>query len=193
MFLLLTEPFSSCGPQTVLDLEGKAHTLAIGPKTIVLDDLPAIIKDVSEHGLRFACDTDNGNEVACSTEALGRAILGGEPSVTDVGSQLAQNLARWSLEQQLTARLHTLQDAIQVLLEEYERLQAGLFLPHPRLDPFTHQVLQTYKGTPESAQVISIVLSRPLEQIRALLAPAAASMHQLARPPYDEQMPLVLQ
>jgi len=160
------------------DLEGGLHSLTVEARTVLLDDTPADIVEVTAQHIRFA--TEHGT-VACAVDAFGQAVLGGNaPTLGDLGQQLGQNLARWYAETRLTERLRSVLLQVQGTLDEYERERPRLLLPQMRLDPYMARVLESYKGTEESAQAIALVLDRPLEQIRALLGPAAVAMRALA-------------
>ena len=162
----------------VSDLEGGLHSLTVEARTVLLDDTAADIVEVTAQQISFA--TEQGT-IACTVDAFGQAVLGeNAPTPGDLGQQLGQNLARWYAETCLIERLRSVLREVQGTLDEYERERPGLLLPQMRLDPYVAKVLESYKGTEESAQAIALVLDRPLEQIRALLAPAASIMRALA-------------
>ena len=162
----------------VSDLEGGIYSLTVEARTVLLDDTAADIVEITAQQISFA--TEQGT-IACTVDAFGQAVLGeNAPTPGDLGQQLGQNLARWYAETRLIEYLRSILLQVQGRLDEYERERPDLLLPQMRLDPYMARVLESYKGTEESAQAIALVLDRPLEQIRALLAPAASIMRALA-------------
>jgi hypothetical protein len=185
------QPFQHLFPtsqfaRSVIDLAGAVYTLEISSDSLLLNGEETAIAVVDEESIHFSCAQ---GRVTFSLEALGQAFVGENiaPTLADIGGQLAQNLMRWSLERQTIARLRELEQAIHSLLETYTYQQAQLFLPKRCLDPFVGQVLQRYTGTPESEAAIAMILGWPLDQIRALLAPAALVLREINQSVIDRK------
>ncbi|MGH2496531.1 MAG: hypothetical protein ACRDIV_17675 [Ktedonobacteraceae bacterium] len=162
------------------DHEGGSHVMTVEARALCLDGDPADIVAIAAQQISFA--TKDGT-IACPVDAFGEALLGGNtPTSADLGQQLGQNLARWYAQTRLVERLRAALREVQATLDEYEQERPELLLPQMRLDPYMVRVLESYKGTEESAQAIALVLDRPIEQIRAMLAQAAVAMRALVGP-----------
>jgi len=162
--------------------DGESHlrTIALYATALLVDDQPARIVGVNAQSITLRLDQAT---ITCASEAFWHALFGeAEPTASEAGMLLAQNVARWIAAQEQDGNLRHLLEHALSHLDRVAGLEA-LCLPARRLDPFTERVLASYDGTSESAGAISRVLGLSHARIQALLEHAEIYMQALREGP----------
>jgi len=145
----------------VCDQAGQPHTLEVGAQTLLLDGTPATVVALEDGDVTVGSSRE---VVAISYEALGRALLGEYPTLTDAGQLLAHSLVRWSALHRLSTSLTSVQTALgQLLMEVQPWLDAPL--PPYRFDALTRRALSAFDGTERTTAMLARILGQSPQTI----------------------------
>ncbi len=150
-------------PLTLYDPLKQPHVLEVGQETLMLDSVPATIVALEDDHVTVGSSVE---VVAITYAALGQALVGDQPTPSDVGQLLAHYLARWSALHQLSASLAGLQGGLeQVMTQARPWLAAPL--PAHRFDEVTKRVLDAFDGTEEVTRMLARILGQSSETVIA--------------------------
>lgn len=122
----------------------------------------------------------------------GKASWGAEaaPTAEDAGMVLAQLLGCWMTWQRAKAILQSLVQVAQQQAAEISACADLVVLPASRQDPFIQRVLESYDGSPASAEAIALVLHASHEHVQQLLVQEGLPLHMLTAPEtLEKQVP----
>ncbi len=170
---------------SVCDQAGQPYTLEVGTQTLLLDGAPATVVALEDEHVTVGSSRE---VVAISYEALGRALLGEHPTLTDAGQLLAHSLVRWSALHRLSASLTSVQAALeQILMEARPWLDAPL--PPYRFDALTLRALSAFDGSEPTTAMLARILGQSPQTIVTWAYQLGKTVSDAPVPLSNEQMP----
>ncbi|HYU77147.1 MAG TPA: hypothetical protein VEL31_31135 [Ktedonobacteraceae bacterium] len=148
-------------PLTLYDPLKQPHVLEVGQETLMLDSVPATVVALEDDHVTLGSSVE---VVTITYAALGQALVGDRPTLSDVGQLLAHYLARWSALHQLSASLAGLQGCLGQVMTQ-ARPWLAVPLPAHRFDEVTSRVLDAFDGTEELTRTLARILGQSPETI----------------------------
>ncbi len=148
-------------PFTLYDPLKQPHVLEVGQETLILDSVPATIVALEDDHVTVGSSVE---VVTITYAALGQALLGDRPTLTDAGQLLAHYLGRWSALQSLVSSLVSLQGCVGQVVSE-ARPWLAVPLPPRRFDDLTRRALDAFDGTQDMTRALARILGQSPETI----------------------------